>query len=170
MTKAKMEGGMGFRDLALYNDSLLAKQAWRLIYNKSSLFYKVFKARFFRNCSIMEVTNTRYDSYGWRSILKGRDILQQGARWRVGNGEKIKIWHHFWLPRKHPPQVMSYPIESMEDSTVAMLINDTTRQWNEELIDGVFARDEAAMIKKISLGQVAAEDVLTWHLVSSCAK
>jgi len=46
LTKSKMEGGMGFRDLALFNDSLLAKQALRLLKNQDSLFYKVFKARF----------------------------------------------------------------------------------------------------------------------------
>ena len=76
MTKAKMEGGMGFRNLALYNVSLLAKQAWRLIYNKFSLFYKVFKVRFFPNCTLMEANDTRYGTYAWRSILKGRDVLQ----------------------------------------------------------------------------------------------
>ena len=34
-------GGMGFKDLAFFNDSLLAKQAWRLLKNINSLFYKV---------------------------------------------------------------------------------------------------------------------------------
>ena len=45
---------------------------------------------------------------------------------------------------------------------VAELINETTSQWNEELIGGVFASDEATMIKKIPLGKVALEDVLIW--------
>ena len=46
MTKAKSEGGMGFHHLVLHNDSLLAKQAWQLMQDKSSLFYKVFKPHF----------------------------------------------------------------------------------------------------------------------------
>ena len=103
LTKCKMVGGMGFRDLALHNDSLLAKQAWRLLHNKTSLFYKVFKPRFFPNCSIMEAKESRSGSYAWRSILHDRDVLSMGVRWRVGNKESIKIWQHNWLPRKHPP-------------------------------------------------------------------
>ena len=43
MTKSKTIEGMGFRDLAMFNDSLLEKQAWRLLNNKTSLFYKVLK-------------------------------------------------------------------------------------------------------------------------------
>ncbi|KAK9991713.1 hypothetical protein SO802_026698 [Lithocarpus litseifolius] len=79
----------------------------------------------------------------------------------MGNRENIKIWQP-WLPRKHPPQVLSHPIESMENSTVAELINETIRLWNDELIDGVFTCKEAAMIKRIPLGKVASEDVLIW--------
>ena len=92
MTKSKMVGGMGFRDLAMFNDSLLAKQAWRLLHNKTSLFYKVFKAPFFPSTTIMEATDSRMGSYAWKSTLIGRDIIHRGSRWRVGNGEKINIW------------------------------------------------------------------------------
>ena len=79
---------MGFRDLAKFNDSLLAKQAWCLLHNQNSLFYKVFKAWFFPNSTIMGTNDSRIGSYAWRSILVGRDVIQRGARWRVGDGKK----------------------------------------------------------------------------------
>ena len=88
MTKSKAMGGMSFRDLAMLNNSLLAKQAWRLLHNHNTLFYKVFKARFFPNTTIMEAKDSRLGSYAWRSILIGRDVIQRGPRSRVGNGKK----------------------------------------------------------------------------------
>ena len=50
----KKEGSMGFKDLANFDDALLAQQAWRLLHDKDSLFYRVFKMKFFPNCSIWE--------------------------------------------------------------------------------------------------------------------
>ena len=58
MTISKVVVSMGFRDLALFNDALLDKQAWRLLHNKVSLFYRVFKSRFFPNCSVMEAKDS----------------------------------------------------------------------------------------------------------------
>ena len=72
LTKSKLEGSTGFRDIVMFNDSLLAKQAWRLLKNPESLFYKVFKARFFPNCTIMEAKHTNGGSHVWNSILHGR--------------------------------------------------------------------------------------------------
>ena len=151
---------MGFRNLALFNDSLLAKQAWRLLNEKTSLFYKVFKARFFLSSSIMEAADSRLGSYAWKSILKGRDVLLQGARWRIGSGENINIWQHNWLSKKHPPQLPICPIEAFANSTMDTLIDPNTRQWITELVDGLFVPGDAAMIKNISLSQTRADDVL----------
>ena len=109
-----MVGGIGFRDLAHFNDALLAKQAWRLLHNKKTLFYKVFKAKFFLNHSLLEAKETSSGSYAWKSMLHGRDVILDGACWRVGNGKSIKIWQHHWLPRKHQTKVLSPMVETME--------------------------------------------------------
>ena len=76
IAKSKLVGGMGFRDLSMFNDSLLAKQTWRLLKNPDSLLSKVFKANFFPNCSIFEANDSRSASYAWRSILKDKDVIQ----------------------------------------------------------------------------------------------
>ena len=110
----------------------------------------------------MEAKDSRGGSYAWRSILKGRDVIQRGSRWRVGDGKSINIWQHRWIPRKNSSLVASYPIESMENCSVAVLIEENERRWNEELIDGIFSPEEAALIKKIPLSRRVAEDVLVW--------
>ena len=107
LCQSKNEGGMDFKDLANFNDALLAKQAWRLLHNKNSLFYRVFKPRFFPDCSVLEATDSTLGSHAQRSILKGRDVLLQGARWRVGSGESISIWNDAQLPSIDHPKILT---------------------------------------------------------------
>lgn len=76
----------------------------------------------------------------------------------------MKIWQSHWLPRKHPPWVSSPMIASLEEATVDMLNDDDSRQWNLDLVDGIFAPEEAALIKKIPLERCKAEDSLFWPL------
>lgn len=162
MTKSKSVGGMGFRDLALFNDSLLAKQAWRLLQNKNSLFYRVFKAKFFPNCLIMEEKHSRSGSHAWTSILHGRDVLKRGCRWRIGDGKSVGIWQDFWLPRQSTPQVLSPPLEFLSEARVEILIEESERKWNHGLIDGIFTEEEAKLIKSLPLSQTAPEDSIFW--------
>ena len=97
-------------------------------------------------------------SYAWKSILRGRVIIQRGAIWRIESGEKINIWQQRWLPRKHPPWLLHCPIESFENHSVDSFIDPVTRSWNEELVDGLFGVEDAEMIKKIPLSRSVAEE------------
>lgn len=47
MSKSKMYGGMGFRQLHEFNIYLLGKQGWRLINNTDSLVARMYKARYY---------------------------------------------------------------------------------------------------------------------------
>ena len=91
LTKSKVIGGMRFRDLAHLNDYLLAKQAWWLLHDTKTLFYRIFKAHFFPYCSIIEAKELASGSYAWKSTLYSRDVIQRGSCWRVGDGRSVKI-------------------------------------------------------------------------------
>ena len=53
---------MGFRGINAFNLAMLAKQAWRLIHGTQSLFYQVYKARYFPSSTFLEAP-TRPQSF-----------------------------------------------------------------------------------------------------------
>ena len=98
---------MGFKDFSMFNDALLAKQTWQLLHDSQSLLYRVFKAKFFPNSTIMEAKNLGNASYAWKSILKGREVIKKGVTWRIGRGDSVHVWGDNWLPIKSYPKVIS---------------------------------------------------------------
>lgn len=68
-------GGMGFKEIENFIKALLAKQVWRLINNPDSLCRRVFKARFFPNCSILDAKDSPTGLYAWKSIVSSRDVI-----------------------------------------------------------------------------------------------
>ena len=95
--KPKDRGGLGFRELRSFNLALLAKQGWRLQTNSTSLFSRVYKAKYFPHCSFTEAKVGRNLSYAWRSLMAAQSIIQRGMRWQVGDGNKIRVWHDKWV-------------------------------------------------------------------------
>ena len=53
LCKPKKVGGLGFRDLAVFNRVFLAKQCWRLLKFLESLVAKVLKGCYFYNSDFM---------------------------------------------------------------------------------------------------------------------
>uniref|UniRef100_A0A2N9F3X0 Reverse transcriptase domain-containing protein n=1 Tax=Fagus sylvatica TaxID=28930 RepID=A0A2N9F3X0_FAGSY len=88
--RSKHDGGMGFRDLQLFNSALLARQGWRLLHNSTSLVFRVLKAKYFPHSSFLDACVPHNASFTWRSICDAKEVLKSGLRWRVGTGEHIQ--------------------------------------------------------------------------------
>jgi hypothetical protein len=68
MGRSKSVGGMGFRDLVLFNKAMLAKQGWRFLQNPTSLTAQIFKAKYYPRGDFLGATLGNRHSYAWRSI------------------------------------------------------------------------------------------------------
>ena len=73
------ERGNGFRDIHAFNLAMLAKQAWRLLTETHSLFYRVYKACYFPSCMFMDVELGTNPSFVWRSLLQAREVIREGS-------------------------------------------------------------------------------------------
>ena len=153
---------MGFKDLSMFNDALVAKQTWCLLHDKTSLFYRVFKAKFFPHCTIMEATNLSSVLYAWKSIIKGKEVIQQGAVWRIGDDKSVSIWGDCWLRVKHSPKIVSPCTGALTDAKVSSLIDSEHRSWKEKVLNANLFSFEAKIIQKIPLCHTDQTNTLAW--------
>jgi hypothetical protein len=91
MIKPKFLGGLGFRDIELFNLALLGKQAWRVLSGANSLSARILKAVYFPDTNFLRARLGNAPSRIWRSILDGRDVSDQGLIRRIGTGEATDI-------------------------------------------------------------------------------
>ena len=51
----------------------------------------LIKVKYCPSCTIFDA-NSSSDSFAWKSILHSRNLIDREARWRIGNGQSIRIF------------------------------------------------------------------------------
>ncbi|GLT34775.1 hypothetical protein SLA2020_092720 [Shorea laevis] len=151
---------MGFKDLYCFNIAMLAKQAWRILQHPNALWVRVLKSLYFPHSSFFEARKGSHPSWVWSSILKGRDIVQLGARWNVGNGQDILVYQDKWIPTLPGFQVTTVPDTNSLFSYVCELL-DHHGEWDITKLHDCFNDEDCREILKIPMGECA--DQLVWH-------
>ena len=153
---------MGFKEIEKFNDTLLAKQVWRLINNTDSLCHRVFKARFFPDCSILDAKDSISGSYTWKSIIGARNVIRKGMVWHMGTGEVVRIKEDGWLPGHANCSVIS-PLPSMAPNVkVSSLIDPDRVAWRTKVVQQLFMPHEADIILGIPLSTHRPDDRIIW--------
>jgi hypothetical protein len=124
---------MGFRDSELFNQALLARQAWRIIQNPQSLAARLMKAIYFPRGNITDTVFRAEASPVWHGIEHGLELLKKGIIWRIGDGKNIRIWRDNWLPR-------NFALKPQQGKTrcryrrVEQLVDNISGTWNHDLV------------------------------------
>lgn len=84
-----LAGEMGFKDLKIVKETLLAKQGWRIMQDKSILLHKIFKARYFPWDNFLESRMWHNPSYVWKGIWGEIEKLpygcMEGVKWEINS-------------------------------------------------------------------------------------
>ncbi|KAM6569367.1 hypothetical protein CsatB_017352 [Cannabis sativa] len=161
MTKHKVEGGMGFRNLRDFNLAMLGKQGWRLLFRHDSLASKVFKARYYPNGDYLSAELGSNPSFIWSSIYAAKDTVKLGLRKRIGAGLTVQITSDPWLPTLDK----CYPsptVPGLENFTVNCLFQIGQQRWDSDVVCDLFTPTEAAIILGIPISQAGGEDSWYW--------
>lgn len=154
---------MGFRDMEVFNLAMLARQGWRLLNDQNSLLFRLLKARYFPNSGLMDAQLGHLPSYAWRSLLRGRDLLEKGTRWHVGNGTNISVFGNRWLPRPSSFKPIGNPLGFDTNLRVSDLIDWSAGGWDVDCVKEVFLPLDAEIVLQMRLRDPTTEDIILWH-------
>ncbi|KAL5565829.1 hypothetical protein UlMin_028993 [Ulmus minor] len=144
-----------------FNKAILAKQAWRIHSQPTSLAARVLQGFYFHRSSFLQVKVNSSSSFMWRSILWGRELYKQGLRCKIGSGQNTYIYHDCWLPRDGIFRISS-PRVLGEFAKVSSLIT-ASGSWDSSIIRESFHEDEAEAILSLPLPRRSTPDTLLWH-------
>jgi hypothetical protein len=162
MTTPKFAGGLGFRDIELFNLALLAQQAWRLLQNPETLNAQILKAVYYPNTDLLNASLGAHPLQVWRSILEGRDIMLPGLVRRIGIGEQTRACDENWLPRDE----VRRPITCLENNApqlVSDFIDQTSASWDLQKLQRFFLPMDVEVITMIPLSTRRIDGCWAWH-------
>ncbi|KAL0292755.1 UNVERIFIED_CONTAM: hypothetical protein Sradi_6976200 [Sesamum radiatum] len=105
--KPKCEGGLGIRRVMHLNQALMLKHVWRLLReDRNSIWVQwVLLHRLQRQSLWTSKVTTA--TWCWKQLIKICHILKPGMEYKVGNGDKFKVWLDIWHERG--PLIHHYP-------------------------------------------------------------
>uniref|UniRef100_A0A803N1Y0 Reverse transcriptase zinc-binding domain-containing protein n=1 Tax=Chenopodium quinoa TaxID=63459 RepID=A0A803N1Y0_CHEQI len=163
---SKRDGGLGMRDLSVFNKAMLAKQVCRLLNKPNSLMSKTLKQKYFPNCELMEAKVNTNVSYTWRSLMSARGVIARGARKLVGNGNTVEIWKDPWVPNL-PNFKALQRLHLPDDAPKLVAELFCNGEWDQDRLREHFSAWEVREILKIPVAHQGVEDGWTWHFTKN---
>ena len=92
------------------------------------LWAQIIKARYLRKCGFLQYQIKNTDSPIWKNLLKCRNLLKQGIRWKL-TGDNISFWFDNWVDN-HNLLLGVHSATIPEPSAMVSDVINNNRSWN----------------------------------------
>ncbi|GKE73265.1 hypothetical protein Tco_1535306 [Tanacetum coccineum] len=137
--KPKDQGGLGLKNLYIWNEVLLVKHLWNVAAKKDTLWVKWINVEKLKGRSIWDVQSDSNSSMGWKNILSLRDKVRKHIWWKLGNGKTVYAWHDKWCSVGPLSDFIStreiYDARLSNNCAVADIVQDGSWVWPNEWLD-----------------------------------
>ncbi|XP_071733554.1 uncharacterized protein [Rutidosis leptorrhynchoides] len=95
----KCQGGLGIRDIHLWNKTFITKHIWNLVSNKKSIWVRWIKEHRIGNKNFWAMDGEVVEaSSSWRGILRIKESVRSNFFHKLGDGRGTFIWYDHWHP------------------------------------------------------------------------
>ena len=138
----KEKGGLGIKDINIFNLALLGKWRWNLFQHEGQLWARVLESKYGGWRGLDETPCDNNESIWWRDLKMvfqtsqlGEDV-QNSIEWRAGCGDKIKFWEDKWIDGE-VSLVAKYPrlylISCQQNHLIQQMRESTEAAWEWNL-------------------------------------
>ena len=166
--RPKKLGGLGLRQTAAVNKAFLAKLAWKLLTQPDNFWVQLMSAKYSSPEGFFQCKIRPTDSWVWRSLLRIRPFLQQGLRWKLGNGKTIRFWTDVWcLDETLASKVGIDPsfLEAADQKVCEFITAD--KQWDTVKLAQVLPVEIVQAIHGIPIPSTEVPDSFCWGLTGN---
>jgi hypothetical protein len=88
-------------------------------------------------------------------------LVRQGIKWSVVNGNKIKVLADYWILGIRPGSFQTLTLLP-EGATVNFLFAEGHCAWDADIVCSVFEEDIVNRVLEIPIGRQGGDDFLSW--------
>ena len=89
--------------------------------------------------------------------MAARDVVREGSTWQIGDGSRIGVTSHKWLPN-----ALVFLHEPNTEMEVCELIDQSSWQWDRGKLAETFTPRTCTQILSLPLNHLDSQDTLIW--------
>jgi len=166
--RPKKLGGLGLRKTSAVNTAFVAKLSWKFLTQPNNYWVQQMRARYCLPDEFFHYKKKQTDSWAWKCMLRVREFVKRGIRWKLGNGQSISFWSDRWCHEL--PLIELLDPDRASTITSQVKVRDFLTQgklWDVAKLSQVLPQHLVKLVLAVPIPTTNMDDSFCWGFTGS---